>query len=96
MGFSFKQPVVVSGGPVEDYFSGTTTNSYVEKVFGNGMDFIELTNESTTDSVQWSFNGATLEGNLLPGETMGINVSSKRHVYIKGTAGGGTYRIWAW
>lgn len=96
MAFESTQRVKVIGGPIDFYVAGTTTTLYVEKALGDGLDTISITNDSATDSLQFSYDGATLEGNLLAGEDITVNVKGRRSVYIKGTAGSGAYRIWGW
>jgi hypothetical protein len=80
-----------------DYYNPyTLTNLYVEQVFGEHISTINLTNDSTTDSAQFSFDGATLAGEVKPGESLKLNVDQKYSVYVKGTAGGDTLRIWSY
>lgn len=96
MGFETLGKVKIVGGPIEYYTSGTTTNLYVEKALGDGLDSITISNDDSSDALQFSYDGATLEGNLLAGESITANVKGKRSIYIKGTAGSGAYRIWGW
>lgn len=86
----------VAGGPLLYYTDYTTTNLYVQKSFGGAANTITMTNDSASDPVQCSFDGATLETDLKSGETLSINVAGKTSIYIKGTAGGDNVRIWAW
>ena len=80
-----------------DYFNTyTLTNLYVEQVFGEHISTINITNDSTTDTVQFSFDGATLAGEVKPGESLKLNVDQKYSVYVKGTAGGDDIRIWSY
>jgi len=80
-----------------DYFNTyTLTNLYVEQVFGEHISTINITNDSTTDTVQFSFDGATLAGEVKPGESLRLNVDQKYSVYVKGTAGGDDIRIWSY
>lgn len=89
-------PVKVAGGAVTYFTQGNTTNGYVSKTLGNGMTAITVSNDDGSDAVQVSYDGATLEFNLLAGETITLNCSGKKLAYIKGTAGGGAYRISGW
>lgn len=86
----------VSSGPALYYTEYTTTNLYVLKSFGSSIHTITIANDSTTDPVQASFDGATLESTINPAETLSINVAGKTGIYIKATTGGGTVRIWGW
>ena len=92
--YAHEQLVRISGGPIDYYLEYTTTNLYVQKAFGGGINSLTVTNDSSTDTVQLSYDGATLEGDLKPGESITLNVATKTSVYIKGTAGGGNVRIW--
>ena len=86
----------LSGGPASYYLEYTTTNLYVEKALGGNVNEITVTNDSSTDTVQVSFDGSTLESDIKAGETGNLRCSTKTSVYIKATAGGDTCRIWAW
>jgi len=80
-----------------DYYNPyTLTNLYVEQTFGERISTINLTNDSTTDEAQYSFDGATLHGEVGPGESIRVNVNQKSSIYVKGTAGGDTLRIWSY
>jgi len=83
-------------GDVDYYNAYTLTNLYVEQSFGEHISTINLTNDSTTDTVQFSFDGATLAGEVKPGESLKLNVDQKTSVYVKGTAGGDVLRIWSY
>jgi len=78
------------------YQAYTLTNLYVEQVFGGKISTINLTNDSTTDTVQYSFDGATLHGEVGPGESVKVNVDQRESIYVKGTAGGDVVRIWSY
>jgi len=80
-----------------DYYNAyTLTNLYVEQTFGGQISTINLTNDSTTDEAQYSFDGATLHGEVGPGESVRVNVKQKSSIYVKGDAGGDTLRIWSY
>jgi hypothetical protein len=80
-----------------DYYNAyTLTTLYVEQVFGEGVSTINLTNDSTTDTAQYSFDGATLHGEVSPGQSVRVNVDQKYSIYVKGSAGGDTLRIWSY
>jgi len=83
-------------GDYDYYQSYTLTNLYVEHVFGGFLSTINITNDSTTDTAQFSYDGATLAGEVRPGESVKLNVDQKTSVYIKGTAGGDAIRIWGY
>lgn len=77
----------------EDY---TTTNLYVERAFGAVVNTITLSNDSSTDTISVSFDGATVEAELKPYETLTLNVAIETSIFIKGAAGGDNVRIWGW
>ena len=83
-------------GDFQYYQAYTLTNLYVEQTFGEHISTINLTNDSTTDTAQFSFDGATLAGEVRPGESLKLNVDQKYSIYVKGTAGGDTLRIWSY
>ncbi len=88
--------VRVSGGAISFYSEITTTNLYVETVFGSNMNTITVTNDSSTDPIQLSYDGATLEAEVKPGESLTMNSHSRSSVRVKGTAGGDKVRLWGW
>ena len=88
--------VQVTGGPLQYYLNYTTTNAYVESVFGGNVHTITLTNDSATDTVSISFDGATLVGELQAGESLTLHTKSRTSVYLRGAAGGGNVRVWGW
>lgn len=97
MGFdSGSKPVQIAGGPISFYGTATTTNLYVEKPFGGTIKTLVVANDSDTDTVTVSFDGATVNADLLPRESLELNVSGISGIYIKGTAGGDTVRYWGW
>lgn len=88
--------VRLSGGPISFYEEYTTTNAYVERVFGGGCYEISVTNDSTTDPVQLSWDGATLEADVKAGESVTLKAVDKSSIRVKATTGGEKVRIWAW
>lgn len=94
---TFKSEFIrIAGGPLLYYTDYTTTNLYVAKSFGNEVQTITITNDSPTDTVQISFDGATLESDIKPAESLTLEVAGKSSIYVKATAGGGNVRLWAW
>jgi len=83
-------------GDFDFYSSITLTTLYVEQVFGEHISTINLTNDSTTDTAQFSFDGATLQGEVKPGESLELRVNQKASVFVKGTAGGDGVRLWSY
>ena len=96
MGFNQGPNVRITGGAKTYYADYELTNLYVEKPFPGDVNTITITNDSATDTCQVSWNGAVLEGDIKPGESLTYNVSTKTSVYVKGTAGGDKVRIWGW
>lgn len=80
-------------GPITYYEEYTTTNLYVERTFGGHVKQIAVTNDSVDDPVQVSFDAATLEAEVKPGETFDISCPSRTNVHIKATTGGDNVRI---
>lgn len=83
------------GGPASYYTEYEATSLYVEKAFGGNVNTITVTNDSATDDIQLSYDGATLETELKPGESVTLH-ANKTSVRIKGTAGGDHVRVWGW
>jgi hypothetical protein len=83
-------------GDFDYYNSYTLTNLYVQLTFGERLSTINLTNDSSTDTVQFSWDGATLAGEVRPGESVKVNTNQKTSIYIKGTDGGDTCRVWSY
>jgi hypothetical protein len=90
------RPVRVVGGATNFYEDYTTTNLYVERVFGGTINSITLSNDSGSDVVSASFDGATVEAELNAGESLTLNVKGRTSIYIKGATGGDTVRLWGW
>jgi len=90
------KPVRVVGGDVNFYEDYTVTNLYVERVFGGIVESLTITNDSDTDIISVSFDGATLEGELNPGESLTLNVKGRTSVYVKGDTGDDQARLWGW
>lgn len=95
MGFdSGARLVRVSGGALIFYEEYTTTNLYSERTFGIDCQAVTVTNDSTTDTVSLSWNGAALIADVKPGETLEIATRGKTSIYVRGAAGGDKVRIW--
>ena len=88
--------VQITGGPLLYYSEYTTTNAYIESVFGAGVHTITISNDSATDTISISFDGATLVGDLKLGESVTVETKTRTSIYIRGTAGGDNVRIWGW
>ena len=94
MGLEQKQATTLYTGNT-DYEEYTTTNLYVQRSFGFPANQLSLVNDSSTDTVQISFDGATLHYEVGPTEFKDIPANGKTSVYIKATTGGGNVRITA-
>ena len=90
------KPIRVVGSEVNFYEDYLVTNLYVERVFGGTLNSLTLSNDSLTDEISASFDGATLEADLKAGEALTLNVAGRNSVYIKGDAGGDRARLWGW
>lgn len=88
--------VKIVGGVLNFYEEYAATNLYVERSFGGETGTVTVSNESTTDTVSLSYDGATVEAELYPEESLTLHVAKQSSVYIKGDAGGDNVRIWAW
>ena len=88
--------VRVVGGAAHFYEDYELTNLYVQRLLGGNVNTITITNDSATDTAQISWDGATLEGDIKPGESMTFNCNTKTSVYLKGTAGGDNVRVFGW
>ena len=86
--------VKIVGGPISFYEEYTTTNAYVERSFGGACNTITVTNDSETDTISLSFDGATLEADLKAGESLTLNTQDRLSIYIIGSTGGDNVRIW--
>ena len=95
MAWDSTQKVQAAGSPLSFYLEYTTTNVYVEKVFGSNAHTLTVSNDSATDPVQLSWDGTTLKCELKANETITMGTDGHLSVYVKGTAGGGAVRIWA-
>ncbi len=84
------------GGNPDYYLSFILTTLYVQRIFGGRLSTINVTNDSTTDTAQFSFDGASLDGEVRPGESVKVNVDQKASIFVRGSAGGDTIRLWGW
>lgn len=96
MRFEAIDKVRVVGGPKEDYVTDTATNLYVEFPLTTKVNTLFIVNDSDTDTLSYSFDGATLEGEIKLRESLDVNVQNKSSIYVKGAAGGDTFRIWGY
>jgi hypothetical protein len=89
------EKVRLSSGAVHYFDNVETTNLYVQKSFEAFLNTLVVANDSTTDTVFISFDGATLSGEVHPKESMELNVSDKSSVYLRGSDGGPA-RLWGY
>jgi len=54
-----------------------------------------ISNDSLLEELQFSFDGITVEGDLLSKETMNFLHIRRKIIYLRGTAGE-PFRLWAW
>ncbi len=88
--------VLIVGGPIKYYTAYSSTNAYVEKVFGGTCHSLTIQNTHASDPIQLSFDGATLHGDLSAGESITVNVGNATSIYLKSTAGTAVIRTWGW
>jgi hypothetical protein len=55
-----------------------------------------IANDDTVTEIQFSFDGITIEGDLVAGESMNFFTFRRKVVYLRGGSGGEEYRVWAW
>ena len=55
-----------------------------------------IANDHGANEIQFSFDGVTPEGDLLPGESMNFFGFRRKVVYLKGSVAHEPYRVWAW
>ena len=55
-----------------------------------------IANDHTVNEIQFSFDGVTVEGDLIPQESMNFTYMRRKVVYLRGAAGGEEYRVWSW
>jgi len=89
--------VSLAGG-VDKYFKRETdialTNGFVPQSFGFISTSFDISNDDANNYIDWSWDGATVHGHLLKGETFGEQRKAMV-IYLRGQAGGEKYRIWA-
>ena len=90
------QKVYISGGPTKFYTAFTATTLYVEKVFGGDVSTVVVANDAASDTITISYDGATVKAELMPKESIEINVPALSSIFIRGSAGGGNVRLWGW
>jgi len=84
------------GGNPDYYLSTTTTTLYALKSFGGLLSTVSLKNDHATDPIQFSWDGATLAGDVKAGESVKIHIDQRTGIYVKSTAGGAAFRLWGW
>jgi len=84
---------IAGEGNYEQY---TTTNLYVERPFASSVTTITITNDDANQNIQFSYDGATLEGELRPAETVTVQTVERTSIYVKSDTGGAICRIWGW
>lgn len=94
--FEGVREVEIVGRSSTFYNAGSTTGLYAQINFGLPLNTITVVNDSGTDTINISFDGATLAGSLYPNEDISINVLNKSSIYIRGLSGGDGYRIWGY
>ena len=91
---SVKQGIATAHITGNNYYNDyTTTTSYVERPFGFAARSVTLTNDSDTDPVQFSWDGATQIGEIKGAESKCISAAGKTSIYIKATTGGEKVRV---
>ena len=72
---------------------------FIDKVDGK-TNFVSqgliIANDDNAAEIQFSFDGVTVEGDLLAQESMNFFSMRRKVVYLRGAAGNEEYRVWAW
>ena len=55
-----------------------------------------IANDHAANEIQFSFDGVTVEGDLLPQESMNFFTFRRKVIYLRGSAANEPYRVWAW
>jgi hypothetical protein len=84
------------GGNPDYYQEITLTSLFVQYAFSGLLSTITLVNDSPTDQAELSFDGATIQGSVRPGESLVLHVDQKSSVWVRGSAGGDTVRLFGW
>jgi hypothetical protein len=84
------------GGNPDYYQEVTLTSLFVQYAFSGLLSTITLVNDSTTDQAELSFDGATIQGSIRPGESLVLHVDQKSSVWVRGSSGGDTVRLFGW
>lgn len=85
-----------SGDARRFYTVYTTTNLYVEVAFGFPAFRVVVVNDAANmEIIDISFDGATLDGSLKPGEDHDFFVNGQDSVFIKAQSGTPDVRVWA-
>ena len=84
------------GGNPDFYEQVSLTALYQQVAFDGRLSTITMVNDSTTDELEFSFDGATLAGVVKPGESMVIHVDQKSSIWVRGSSGGDSVRLLGW
>jgi hypothetical protein len=57
---------------------------------------VVLANDDGVSEIQFSFDGVTVEGDLIANESMNFFTYRRKHIYLRGAAGAEPFRLWAW
>jgi hypothetical protein len=57
---------------------------------------IIIANDHGANEIQFSFDGVSVEGDLLANESMNFFTFRRKIVYLRGSAANEPYRVWAW
>lgn len=57
---------------------------------------VVIANDDGLSEIQFSFDGITVEGDLVANESMNFFTIRRKIIYLRGAGGGEPYRLWAW
>lgn len=80
------------------YFkSGTSDTGSFTTVYPFGFLGVNIIiSNDSSNSLNYSFDGTTLQGTLLANETIELREHANDKIYFNSTAGGDAFRVWAW
>lgn len=72
------------------------TGSYVSQSFGFTSLSINVANDDSVQTIQFSFDGSTLHGVVLPGEAISMDWRAHSSIWLKAVGTPGNYRVWSY
>jgi len=76
-----------------DQVGTALTSSFAVQIFGFQSQEILLINDSATNYIEFSWEGAAVNGKIYAGEVLSLGNQERESIYLRGQAGGEAYRI---